>query len=88
MSVLGRAVKRLPVMPVLGDGRYRLQPIAVEQVADGFGRALRTPESVRQTYEVAGPTPYALRGPARRDRPRGRPRARAQAPRAPRPRAR
>ena len=60
MSVLGRAVKRLPVMPVLGDGRYRLQPIPVEQVAQGFGRALRTPESVRQTYEVAGPTPYAF----------------------------
>jgi NADH dehydrogenase len=60
MSVLGRAVKRLPVMPVLGDGRYRLQPIAVEQVADGFVRTLRTPESVRQTYEVAGPTPYAF----------------------------
>ena len=60
MSVLGRAVKRLPVMPVLGDGRYRLQPIPVEQVAEGFGRALRTPESVRQTYEVAGPTPYAF----------------------------
>lgn len=60
MSVLGRAVKRLPVMPVLGDGRYRLQPIPVEQVAQGFGRALRTPESVRQTYEVAGPTPYTF----------------------------
>jgi NADH dehydrogenase len=60
MSVLGRAVKRLPVMPVLGDGRYRLQPIPVEQVAKGFVRALRAPESVRQTYEVAGPTPYAF----------------------------
>ena len=60
MSVLGRAVKQLPVMPVLGDGRYRLQPIPVEQVAEGFARALRTPESVRQTYEVAGPTPYAF----------------------------
>ncbi|HMH77669.1 MAG TPA: complex I NDUFA9 subunit family protein [Candidatus Udaeobacter sp.] len=60
MSVLGRAVRRLPMMPVLGDGRYRLQPIAVEQVAEGFVRTLRTPESVRQTYEVAGPTPYAF----------------------------
>jgi NADH dehydrogenase len=60
MSILGRAVKQLPVMPVLGDGRYRLQPIPVEQVAEGFARALRAPESVRQTYEVAGPTPYAF----------------------------
>ena len=60
ISALGRAVRQLPVMPVLGDGLYRLQPIPVEQVAEGFARALRTPESVRQTYEVAGPTPYAF----------------------------
>jgi len=60
VSALGRAIKRLPVMPVLGDGRYRLQPIPVEQVADGFACALRTPAATRQTYDVAGPTPYAF----------------------------
>jgi uncharacterized protein YbjT (DUF2867 family) len=60
VSVLGRMLKRLPVVPVLGSGRYRLQPIPVEQVADGFARSLRTPASVRQTYDVAGPTPYAF----------------------------
>jgi NADH dehydrogenase len=58
VSPLATAVKRLPVMPVLGDGRYRLQPIPVEQVAEGFARALRIPGTVRQTYEVAGPVPY------------------------------
>jgi len=60
VSVLGRLIKRLPVVPVLGDGRYRLQPIPVEQVADAFARSLRTPATIRQTYEVAGPTPYAF----------------------------
>jgi len=60
VSALGRAVKRLPVMPVLGNGRYRLQPVPVEQVAEGFARALRAPASVRQTYEVAGAAPYAF----------------------------
>jgi NADH dehydrogenase len=60
VSALGSAVKRLPAIPVLGDGRYRVQPIPVEQVAEGFARALRTPASVRQTYEVAGPAPYAF----------------------------
>ncbi|HSE03473.1 MAG TPA: complex I NDUFA9 subunit family protein [Methylomirabilota bacterium] len=60
VSTLAGAVKRLPAMPVLGDGRYRLQPIPVEQVADGFARALRLPVTVRQTYEVAGPVPYAF----------------------------
>jgi uncharacterized protein YbjT (DUF2867 family) len=60
VSVLGRMIKRLPIVPVLGDGRYRLQPIPVEQVAEAFARALRTPATIRQTYEVAGPTPYAF----------------------------
>jgi NADH dehydrogenase len=60
VTTLAKAIQRLPVMPVLGDGRYRLQPIPVEQVAEGFARALHTSASVRQTYEVAGPAPYAF----------------------------
>jgi len=60
VSALARALKRLPVIPVPGDGRYRLQPIPAEQVAEGFARALHTPATSRQTYEVAGPTAYAF----------------------------
>jgi NADH dehydrogenase len=60
MSVLATMIRRYPVVPVLGDGNYRLQPIAVEQVAEGFVQALRTVLSVGQTYDVAGPQPYRL----------------------------
>lgn len=60
VSVLARVIRRLPVVPVLGHGRYRIQPIPVEQVAEGFARAIRTPASSRATYEVAGPVPYAF----------------------------
>ncbi len=58
VSLLARITRRLPVVPVLGDGQYRLQPIPVEQVAEGFARALRGTGSVGQTYEVGGPTAY------------------------------
>jgi NADH dehydrogenase len=58
ISLLAGLIRRLPVVPVLGDGRYRLQPIPVEQVAEGFVRALRLDKSVGQTYEVGGPQPY------------------------------
>ncbi|HEY4908404.1 MAG TPA: complex I NDUFA9 subunit family protein [Methylomirabilota bacterium] len=58
ISVLARMIRRLPVVPVLGDGQYQVQPIAVEQVAEGFARALRLPLAVGQTYEVAGPQPH------------------------------
>ena len=53
-------IKRAPIVPVLGSGQYRLQPIPVEQVAEGFARVLRAPVSVRQVYDVAGPVPVAF----------------------------
>jgi uncharacterized protein YbjT (DUF2867 family) len=58
VSVLARMIRRLPAVPVLGDGQYRLQPIPVEQVGEAFARALRLPVTVHQTYEVGGPEPY------------------------------
>ena len=36
ISVLAGLIRRYPVVPVLGDGNYRLQPIPVEQVAEGI----------------------------------------------------
>jgi NADH dehydrogenase len=60
ISVLAGLIRRLPVVPVLGDGQYRLQPIAVEHVAEGFARALRTAPSVGQTYEVGGPSAHTF----------------------------
>lgn len=55
VSMLARMMQRYPFVPIIGDGRQRVQPIPVEQVAEGFGRALLTPEAVKQTYEVGGP---------------------------------
>ncbi|WP_243665210.1 SDR family oxidoreductase [Rhodothermus marinus] len=52
-----RLVRPLPVLPVFGDGQYRLQPVAVEVVAAAFAQALTRPEAHGQTYCVAGPTP-------------------------------
>ena len=59
VSMLARMM-RLPVVPVLGDGRYRLQPVPVGQVAEGFARALERPATIGQTYEVGGPRPYTF----------------------------
>jgi NADH dehydrogenase len=60
VSMLARMIRRVPIVPVLGSGRYRLQPIPVEQVAEGFVRALRGPAGVGQTYDVGGPLPVAF----------------------------
>src|SRR3989441_10663083 len=60
VSLLVRLVRRLPVVPLIGGGR--LQPVPVEQVAQGLARALARPAAVKQTYEVGGPDRGTLGG--------------------------
>jgi NADH dehydrogenase len=55
VTLLAGMVRKLPVVPVIGDGRHRLQPVAVEHVAEGFARALARPSTVKQTFAVGGP---------------------------------
>src|SRR6056297_1511415 len=40
IEMLGDLVRKSPVVPVFADGQYRLQPVAVEQVAETFVKAL------------------------------------------------
>lgn len=55
ISMLGGMIRRLPVIPVIGDGQQRLQPIPVEQVAEAFARAVTQPDTAKQTFELGGP---------------------------------
>jgi len=54
---ISRLVRLAPLVPVIGDGRYRLQPVALETVAKGFAAALRSREAEGKTFDVAGPDP-------------------------------
>jgi uncharacterized protein YbjT (DUF2867 family) len=51
---------RMPVVPVIGDGRYRHQPIWIRDVARAFANALERPQTVRKTYELGGPEAFAF----------------------------
>ena len=52
-------VKNLPMVPVIGSGRYEMQPVALSQVADSFVRALDLPQTIGRTYHLGGPKPYS-----------------------------
>ena len=60
VTLLSSMVRRLPVVPVIGGGRQRVQPIPVEQVAAGFAGALEQPATIEQTYELGGPEAVTL----------------------------
>ena len=55
VTMLATMVQRLPVTPVIGSGRQRVQPIPVEQVAAAFVGALDLSEALGRTYDVGGP---------------------------------
>jgi uncharacterized protein YbjT (DUF2867 family) len=46
--------RRSPVVPVIGDGRQRLQPVFVDDVAEAFARAAG-PAGPEGTFEIGGP---------------------------------
>jgi uncharacterized protein YbjT (DUF2867 family) len=60
VSMLAGMVRRLPVVPVIGDGRQRLQPVLLEHVAAGFARAVNVEAATKQTYEVTGPDAMSM----------------------------
>ena len=60
VSMLGRMVRRLPVVPVIGEGRQKVQPVPVEQVAEGFRRALARPDTAKLIFEVGGPEAVSM----------------------------
>jgi uncharacterized protein YbjT (DUF2867 family) len=60
VTQLARMIERLPIVPVIGTGRQRLQPVPVAHVAEGFVRALTLDTSVKHTYDVGGPEPVTM----------------------------
>src|SRR5213594_2830910 len=60
VTILAGMIGRLPVVPVIGTGRQRLQPVPVAHVAQGFVRALSLDASVKHTYDVGGPEPVTM----------------------------
>lgn len=50
-------VKLLPVIPVVGNGRYRMQPVSVLDVAACISSCLENSRTMNQAYELGGPEP-------------------------------
>jgi uncharacterized protein YbjT (DUF2867 family) len=51
----------LPVLPLIGGGHTKLQPVYVADVAAAVVRALALPEAHGQTYELGGPKVYSFK---------------------------
>lgn len=54
INMLASQLRLAPVMPIIGSGRYRLQPIHADDVARCFALTLDKPETVAKTLELCG----------------------------------
>jgi len=64
LNLLGALQAVFPVLPLAGASAL-LQPVWVEDVAEGIVRCLRQPETIGKTIECAGPRAYTLKQLAR-----------------------
>lgn len=50
-----------PLLPLIGGGEQKFQPVYVGDVADAIVKALTDPSCAGRTYELGGPTVYTFR---------------------------
>ncbi len=60
LNTFAGIAQRSPLLPVIGPGRRKLQPIWVEDVCRCFVRALGRPGTASHIYELGGDKAYAL----------------------------
>jgi len=59
LTTILRLLRSLPAYPVFGDGRTRLEPVHVDDVAAAIVQILRQSQKPYPVYELAGPRVYS-----------------------------
>lgn len=59
MKFFSTSKVRQPFMPYFGDGRHKLQPVSVKDVAHCFVAAISDDATVGKTYDLGGPAAYS-----------------------------
>ncbi len=58
INLFAENIKKLPIFPVFGNGRYKTQPVNVENVAEAFAKAVESEGAFNKTFELGGPKKY------------------------------
>jgi uncharacterized protein YbjT (DUF2867 family) len=59
LTTILKLLRQLPVYPMFGRGRTRLQPAYVEDVAEAIGRTMQRAETPATIFEFGGPRVYS-----------------------------
>ena len=55
VNLFAKMLRTQQFVPVIGNGRYQTQPVAVENVSMGFVKSIEQKDAVGKTFDVGGP---------------------------------
>lgn len=55
VNLFANMLKTQQFVPVVGNGRYQMQPVAVENVSMGFVKSIEQKDTIGKTFNVGGP---------------------------------
>ena len=61
VGMLADVVRRAPMLPILGNGAYRLAPISAKEVAESVVACVDGPETVGKIYHLCGNETYTFK---------------------------
>jgi NADH dehydrogenase len=61
LNMIAGMIKRLPLIPVIGDGNYELQPIYIDDLVKIMIACLDNEKAVNRMVEIGGPKAYAYK---------------------------
>lgn len=59
LTLITKLLRRLPMYPMFGDGKTRLQPAYVEDIGEAITRVLERTKTPATTFECGGPRVYS-----------------------------
>jgi NADH dehydrogenase len=60
VNLFAKFIRRSPILPIMGSGTSRFQPVYIGSVARAFVTALISPDAIGQTYDLCGPERFTL----------------------------
>jgi NADH dehydrogenase len=60
VNLFARISRFSPILPILGDGAARFQPVAVQAVAAAFTKSVTEGAAIGQTFDLCGPDTFTF----------------------------
>ncbi len=55
LTIMSKVIRMLPFVPIFGHGKYKLQPIQIDDLTEAMAQAVNNPHASGQIIDIGGP---------------------------------